>query len=132
MRTANLKEWVGRTDDARVPPYVRLRVFEKYNGICYLSKIKIKIGDDWELEHIIALCNGGEHRESNFAPALVEPHKAKTRQDRATKAKNDSVRKKFLGIEGPKRKIQSAPFRKSAPQRTASRPLKRSIDVNQI
>jgi 5-methylcytosine-specific restriction endonuclease McrA len=125
MRTANLTEWIGKTDDARVPPYVRLRVFEAFKGTCYLSGRKIMAADKWELEHKIALCNGGEHRESNFAPALVAPHKIKTKQDRATKAKNDSVRKKFLGIKTTKRKIQSRGFERRPPQRTASRPLER-------
>jgi 5-methylcytosine-specific restriction endonuclease McrA len=98
MRTANLKEWIGKTDDSRPPPHVRLRIFEKHNGICYLSKVKIQPGDKWEAEHILAICNGGSNRESNMAPALVAPHKTKTKQDRATKAKNDHVRMKHLGI----------------------------------
>lgn len=125
MRTASLKEWVGKTDDSRPPRHVRLRVFEGHGGICYLSKVKIQVGDKWELEHIVAICNGGENRESNMAPALVAPHKAKTKQDRATKAKNDSVRQKHLGITGPKRKIQSAGFQKRPPQHTATRRIER-------
>ena len=126
MRTAKLKEWIGRTDDSRVPPYVRLRVFERFNGICYLSKVNINAGrgDKWELEHINAICNGGEHRENNLAPALVAPHKAKTKQDRATKAKNDHVRMKYIGIRKLSR-LKSAGFRKAPPQRTASRPIER-------
>ena len=58
---------------------------------------------DWELEHILALCNGGEHRESNMAPALVAPHTDKTRADRRLKAKNDRVRKKHLGLKKPRK-----------------------------
>lgn len=100
MRTANLKEWIGKDDNAKVPGYVKLRVFNKYNGICYLSGVVIRAGMDWELEHIVALCNGGEHRENNFAPALVAPHKIKTKQDRSIKKKNDRVRKKLvLGLQ---------------------------------
>lgn len=96
-------EWIGKTDDSKVPGSVRVRVFEKYEGRCYLSGIKIESGMDWELEHILALCNGGEHRESNFAPALVAPHKDKTRADRRLKAKNDRVRKKHIGIKKPRK-----------------------------
>mgnify|MGYP000844739463 CR=1 FL=1 len=97
MRTPD--EWIGKTDDAKVPASVKVRVFEKYEGRCYLSGIKIEAGMLWELEHILALCNGGEHRESNMAPALVAPHKDKTRADRRLKAKNDRVRKKHLGLK---------------------------------
>lgn len=99
----SVPEWVGKTDDSKVPGSVRVRVFEKYEGRCYLSGIKIDPGMDWDLEHILALCNGGEHRESNFAPALVAPHKDKTRADRRLKAKNDRVRKKHLGIKKPRK-----------------------------
>lgn len=93
------EEWVGKSDDTAVPPRVRLRVFEKYDGTCYLSGIKIRPGDKWELEHIIALINGGEHRESNMAPALVGPHKEKSKEDQKLKAKIARVRKRHLGIK---------------------------------
>jgi 5-methylcytosine-specific restriction protein A len=125
VRTANLKEWIGKTDDSRPPPHIQLRIFERHDGICHISKRKIQASEKWELEHIVAICNGGQNRESNMAPALVAPHKAKTKQDRATKAKNDAVRMKHLGIIGPKRKIQSAGFRKAPPQHTATRPIER-------
>lgn len=95
-------EWVGKTDDSKVPPHVRLRVFDRYQGICYLSGRKIEAGDAWDIEHILALCLGGEHRETNMAPALKDPHKIKTKADRRQKAKNDRVRKKHLGIKKPR------------------------------
>jgi 5-methylcytosine-specific restriction endonuclease McrA len=126
MRTANLKEWCGKTDDSKPAPYVRLRVFNKYDGICYLSKRKIVPGDKWDLEHVVALCNGGENRESNMAPALVAPHKIKTKQDRATKAKNDHVRMKHIGIREPSR-LQSRGFPPRKPQLTASKPLQKGF-----
>ena len=91
-------EWIGKTDDAKVPDYVRLRIFNRANGICHISGRKITAADTWELEHVKALCNGGEHRESNMAPALAKPHKAKTAADLAQKAKNDRVSKRHLGI----------------------------------
>lgn len=92
------KEWIGKNDDAKVPDYVRLRVFTKHNGICYLSGREIRAGEAWDLEHVVALSNGGQHRENNLAPALKEPHKQKTIWDRKEKATVDRKRKKFLGI----------------------------------
>ena len=94
-------EWIATHDDQAVPPRVRARVFIRDGGVCHLSGRKIRPGEKWELEHIVALCNGGEHRESNLAPALVEPHKIKTRADLRVKAKNDRVRKRHLGIRKP-------------------------------
>jgi len=96
--TRATSEWIGKTDDAKVPDYVRLRIFKNHGGICHISKRKITAADTWDLEHIIALCNGGEHRESNMAPALAAPHKTKTKADLAQKAKNDRISKRHLGI----------------------------------
>jgi 5-methylcytosine-specific restriction protein A len=56
-------------------------------------------GRKWDLEHIIALCNGGKHEETNMAPALVDPHKVKTKQDRAIKKRNDKIRKRHIGVK---------------------------------
>jgi 5-methylcytosine-specific restriction endonuclease McrA len=97
-----IEEWIGKSDDSAIPPRVKVRVFEQYNGVCYLSGVKIRPGDKWEIEHVKALCNGGEHRESNMAPALVAPHKVKTKSDRREKAKNDRIRKRHIGIKKPR------------------------------
>jgi 5-methylcytosine-specific restriction enzyme A len=95
-------EWIGKTDDAKIPAHVKLRIFERTGGICHISGRKIMPGDKWEVEHILALCLGGEHRETNLAPALTKPHKIKTAQDLAQKAKNDRVRKRHLGVQKPR------------------------------
>lgn len=95
-------EWIGKHDDQKVPPRVRLRVFERENGICHLTGTKIKPGDAWELEHRVSLILGGEHRESNLFPALVEPHRRKTANEVAIKSKIARVKKKHLGIDKPK------------------------------
>lgn len=111
MTGRTVPEWIGATPDTPVPPRVRVRVFNAYGGVCYLSKRKIRAGEKWEAEHIIALGNGGENRERNLAPALVEPHKIKTAKDKAIKAKTDRMRKKHLGIYPKgKRAIPSRKF----------------------
>lgn len=99
----SVEEWIGKTDDAKVPDRVRLRVFDRHLGICHISGRKIRAGETWELEHVVALCNGGEHRESNLAPALTDPHKEKTKLDRKEKSINQRKRKKYLGIKTVKR-----------------------------
>lgn len=98
MTGRSVPEWIGATPDAKVPPRVRLRIFDAHNGICHISGIKILGGQPWELEHIKALANGGEHRESNMAPALKDKHKAKTADDVAEKSAVATKRKKHLGI----------------------------------
>jgi len=97
-----VKEWAGASPDAMPPPRVRLRIFERENGICHISGRKIGAGDKWHLDHIVAICNGGLNVESNMAPALVEPHKIKTAQDVAQKSKDYRVRAKHNGIKKPR------------------------------
>ena len=103
-------EWIGKTPDSKVPPRVRLRVFEAAGGICHLSQRKIQPGEKWELEHKIALILGGEHRETNLAPALVAPHKEKTAAEMKVKSKIADTRKKHLGITRPKQSIPGRGF----------------------
>lgn len=104
-------EWIGANDNAKVPPRVRLRVFEAHGGKCWISGRKIMPGDAWDLDHKVALINGGQHRESNLAPALRAVHRAKTAMDVALKSKTDRIRKKHLGIwPQPVRKLQGRGF----------------------
>lgn len=98
-------EWIGKNDDQKVPDKVKIRIWDRYGGRCYLSGRRILAGERWELEHIIALCNGGEHRESNLAPALADRHKDKTRLDLAIKKKITKVRKRHLGLGKSRHKI---------------------------
>lgn len=109
MRT--VPEWIGAHDDAKVPPRVRLRVFEAHGGKCWISGRKIMPGDAWDLDHKVALINGGEHRESNLAPALREVHRAKTAMDVKIKSHVARMRAKHLGCyPKTKRPLKSRGF----------------------
>lgn len=102
MTRRSVDEWIGSSPDAKIPDRVRLRVFEAHGGVCHLTGRKIRPGDQWDMDHVQALCNGGEHRESNLAPALRQAHREKTAEDVSQRAKDDRVRKKHLGIYRPK------------------------------
>ena len=95
-------EWIGATPDAKIPPRIRLRVFEAHAGICALTGRKIQPGDKWDIDHKQALILGGEHRETNLQPVLNEAHKVKTAEDVKQKARDMRVRKKHLGIQQTK------------------------------
>ncbi len=112
MTGRSVPEWIGKTPDTKVPSRVRLRVFRKHGGICHIAKRKIRAGEDWECDHIKALCNGGENRESNLAPALTEKHQRKTAEDVAERACTDRMAKKHLGIG--KRKNRPMPGTKAS------------------
>ena len=110
--------WVGKTHDSAIPARVRLRVFEREGGRCWLSGRKIRPGEPWDLDHKVALINGGSHSEDNLAPALRDKHRLKTAEDVAEKAVVARKRTKHLGIARPKyrwpsRGINGGPTAKS-------------------
>ncbi len=101
MRT--VEEWEGKSDDTPAPPRVRARIFEREKGICHLSGRKIAVGELWDLDHRIAICNGGRNVESNLFPALRDKHREKTATDVAEKSRVARKRSKHLGIKQPSR-----------------------------
>lgn len=104
----SLPEWKGSSPDAAVPPRVRLRIFEVFNGRCQCGcNRKIMVGERWDAEDEIAIINGGERRESNLRPFLIEHHKEKTRRDVAIKSKTYRVRAKHLGIRPQRPSFQT-------------------------
>lgn len=94
----SVPEWIGKTSDTPIPPRVRLRIFEAHGGVCHLSGRRIQAGEPWDCDHIVALVNGGEHRETNLAPALRDKHREKTALDVAEKSIVRRKRMKSLGI----------------------------------
>ena len=107
----SVPEWIGRTDDSPVPSRVKLRVFEKYGGLCYLSGIRLTPGT-WEIEHKVAIINGGENRESNLAPVSKgKVHQTKSREDVKTKAITYRKKKANIGL----RKKSKFPGSKDSP-----------------
>lgn len=117
-------EWIGKTPDSKVPDRVRQRIFDREGGRCHLSgRVIHPPADLWDLDHKVALINGGEHRESNLFPALRDKHRKKTAQDVAEKAATARVRSKHLGIKKSTRRLQGRGFDRAEPQRTATRPI---------
>lgn len=105
-------EWIGKTDDETPPLRVRLRVFEAYGGKCYLTGRKIMPGDEWDLDHKIALCNGGANRETNLAPALRYAHRIKTAADVGQKAAAAASRAKHIGLRSHGSRLRGRGFPK--------------------
>ncbi len=103
-------EWIGKTDDTPVPPRVKLRVFERSQGICPKCTRKLQPGQ-WDCDHAIALANGGENRESNLQPLCDNPcHSQKTRADVADKSKSYRKRSANAGMKKRRRTIPGRRF----------------------
>lgn len=99
-------QWIGETDDARPPERVRVRVFRNFYGRCQCGcRRKIGAGERWDLDHIVALINGGANAEWNLQPLLTEHHKAKTAADVAEKSKVATVAAKHLGLRKSSRHL---------------------------
>lgn len=112
--TRSVPEWIATSDDQAIPRAVKLRIWDREGGRCYLTNLKINgLKDAFEYEHVIALANGGQHRESNIRLALKEAHKVKSAADVKVTAKIRRVRAKHLGIYPPaKQKIRSQGFQR--------------------
>lgn len=118
--TRSVPEWIGKTPDQKVPDRVKVRIFDREGGVCHISCRKIMPGELWDLDHKIALINGGQHRESNLFPALKEPHKQKTKDDLAEKAEVYAKRAKHVLPTTPsKTPIPQRP----KPERTSKPPV---------
>lgn len=110
MTGRSVPEWIGKSPDTPIPPRVKLRVFEAHGGVCHLAKRKIRAGEPWDADHVVALINGGENRESNLAPALRDKHREKTAEDVAEKALTYRQKAKHLGIKSDRPGMQSRGF----------------------
>jgi 5-methylcytosine-specific restriction protein A len=111
-------EWIATHPDQAIPKSVKLRIWEREGGRCYLTGLKINaLKDAYEFEHVIALAHGGQHRESNIKLALKEPHKVKSADDAKITAK---IRRMSLKDKGlwPKSKtpLRSRGFEKTRSQ----------------
>lgn len=121
----SVPEWIGKTPDSKIPDYVRLRIWDREKGLCYLTGRKLRKGE-YDFEHVIALAlwtgEGHGNRESNIRLAYRPAHRDKTKQDVAAKAKSDRVRKKHVLPSQPSKwaRREKAP---APPQRRASSPV---------
>jgi 5-methylcytosine-specific restriction endonuclease McrA len=106
----SVKPWRGKTHDTKAPPRVRQRVFDAHGGVCHVCKLPIKQGETWHLDHVIALIEGGENRETNLAPAHAHCNMAKANGEKMRKAKVQRTRQKHTGARKPKQTIQSRGF----------------------
>lgn len=97
----SVPEWIGKNDDEAIPRRVRVRVFDKHNGVCAECGTRI-FGGRWVCDHRIAIINGGENRESNLQPIHGRCDAAKTPHDVAQKSKNYHVRLRHLGLHARK------------------------------
>ena len=65
-------------------PQRALRIFERCGGRCSSARCghrKLLVGDDWAVDHVIALENGGTDGDENLQVLCEWCHSAKTSDD---------------------------------------------------
>lgn len=95
----SVPEWIGKNDDERVPPRVRLRVFEEKGGRCHKCRRKIRVGEKWTCEHVEAIINGGANRESKLDLTCSNCLPEKNADDLEEKSKTYKLKAKHLGVD---------------------------------
>lgn len=107
MRT--IPPWVGRTDDAKIPERVRIRILERQRDelgrpICPECGLPIRPGDGAEFDHEVPLIDGGKHAESNLRAIHRRPcHANKTAAESTQRAENRATVKSHYGLKEPSR-----------------------------
>ena len=101
-------EWIGRNDDSPVPARTKARIWKR-DPNC--AKCGLPTGDirKPEFDHVVALANGGENRESNLQVLCRGCHRVKTFVDVALKASTARRLKKRLRLQ-PRRTIPGRKF----------------------
>ena len=100
----SVAEWVGKTDDQPFPPRVRLRILERYHRCCARCTRPIAVGETFTADHIIAIINGGQNRESNGQPLCTTCNPIKNAEDGRIKKRIASVTKAAFGIRPKSRR----------------------------
>lgn len=95
-------EWIGKTDDTKIPPRVIERVARKADGRCVACTRETGPALPGECDHITPLILGGEHRERNLQWLCKPCHASKTRLDTKLKAKVARIRKRDCGARKPR------------------------------
>ncbi|NGP19154.1 HNH endonuclease [Devosia aurantiaca] len=125
MRTAKLKEWVGRRPESMPGQTVLFRLHAKQGGICACGcgQVMNFNVDKIDCDHIVALIDGGENRESNLQLLLNACHKVKTAAEASARSEERKHKAKaFTALRRPKR---GAGFPKAEPQRSATRKIEK-------
>ena len=94
-----LPEWFGATIDAPVPARVKLRLLDRQHMKCrHCGRAIVGRLCPPQADHIFAIINGGENRESNLKMLCRECHADKTAGDLEEKATVARVKSKHRGL----------------------------------
>lgn len=120
----SVPEWVGANDNAMPGALVRDRISKRQGDKCACCGRPFGPGVTAHCDHVIALADEGENRESNLQMLCNWCHVEKSAAEATARAKTRRVRAKHLGFDAVKtNRWQSRGFPESEPQRSATRQL---------
>lgn len=90
---------------ARMTAAKRVRVFDAAKSLCHLCRLPIHIGEKWHVEHVKALWSGGADDETNMAPAHIDCHATKSKEEAAPRAKTTAQRANHVGAGTPPKSV---------------------------
>jgi 5-methylcytosine-specific restriction protein A len=92
----SVDEWVGSSDDAKIPDRVRVRIKSRANDCCEICGNRVRYGG--EVDHVVALVNGGTHSEGNLQFLCKNCHGHKSRADVALKSRTHKTQVRMANL----------------------------------
>src|SRR5262245_19599899 len=87
----------------RISPTKRAEIVRNCDERCHLCGGSIRMGEAWDVEHVIPLAMGGADDVTNWRPAHVKCHKSKTIRDLIELGRAKRRERAHMGIKsGPK------------------------------
>jgi 5-methylcytosine-specific restriction protein A len=112
-----VEPWIGKTDDTPIPPRVKLRVKVRANDCCEACGARVRYGA--EIDHTIAIINGGRNSEDNLRLLCRTCHAGKTRSDVSEKAKTARKQASLAGFRNTRKPFYVKRERSTLPLRVA-------------
>lgn len=84
-------EWIGKTDDTRIPAGVKRRLLEKQQYACASCHLPFHAKRKPECHHVKSIEGGGENREGNLEMWCRQCHQPETNRQASVRAKVNAV-----------------------------------------
>jgi len=81
----------------------RVRLFTMHGGTCHICSGRIKVGEAWDVEHVVPLALGGADDDGNRHSAHIACHRLKTKGDVSDMARAKRREAQHLGARAPSR-----------------------------
>ncbi len=124
----DVKEWIGRNDNAMPPRSVFDRLWEKQGGKDAITGLPFTSKDKIIRDHIIPLKDGGKNVESNLQLITEATHKVKTGAEATARGKERRIHERDRGYQRKPSQWATQRLGNGNKQKSASRPIVHWMD----